>query len=281
MKKTSHQGDYVRVILILSFIYICWSDLTAEEFGKTQKGSNKIINLEEYEQRSYSQNGEDGVIDAIFHFIGVKNKYYVEFGVEDASESNTRFLRESKEWSGLLMDGGYENDLINLHKEFITADNINSLFVKYNVPLEFDLLSIDIDFNDFYVWYAINNKYRPRVVVIEYNATHLPYEDKVIVYDPFGHWDITNYFGASILSMYKLGRSKGYSLVYAEKMGVNLFFIRNDIIKQLAKKGISFLNVNNVSLIYRLPRYGTGPNGGHNEDYKKRSFISSEEILKK
>ena len=144
--------------------------------------------------------------------------------------------------------------------------------MKYQVPKEFDLLSINIDYNDFYIWHAIGLEYRPRVVVIEYHATHLPSEDKVVIYDPNGRWDTTNYFGASILALYKLGFQKGYSLVYADERGVNLFFIRNDIIDSLNEK---FENINNPLKLYKLPRYGQGPNGGHTHDPLNRPWAGS------
>src|ERR1700722_3810434 len=105
------------------------------------------IDLREYEKRVFSQNGEDGVLEAIFNTIGKTNQYYVEFGVESGAECNTRYLKDRYHWKGLLMDGGYQNESINLRKEFITAENINALFQKYDVPKQFDLLSIDIDFN--------------------------------------------------------------------------------------------------------------------------------------
>jgi hypothetical protein len=173
-----------------------------------------------------------------------------------------------------MMDGFHENLSINLHREFITAENINSLFSKYQVPKEFDLLSIDIDCNDFYVWHAIN-EYRPRVVVIEYNATHLPHEDKIVVYDPNYMWDKTNYYGASILSMYKLGNLKGYTLIYAENRGVNLFFIRNDVVKNF-----DFKNSGKVKKLYKAPNYGNGPNGGHTQDPYNRNYLNFNEALK-
>ncbi len=234
------------------------------------------INLRPYEQKIFSQNGEDGITLAIFNLLGTTNKYYVEFGAENGIECNTRVLRESFDWQGLMMDGRFENKSINLHQEFITAENINDLFEKYQVPEEFDLLSIDIDFNDFYIWNTISSKYSPRVVIIEYNATHLPDEDKVVVYQPFNSWDGTNYFGASILSLQRLGERHGYTLVYADKCGVNLFFIRNDILEVL---NLHFINENNVSKIYKPPGYGRGPNGGHFQDPLNRPFLSSEEIL--
>src|SRR5262249_30996920 len=81
------------------------------------------IELSGYEKKEFSQNGEDGVIEAIFSFIGTIDNYFVEFGVEDGAECNTRYLREKYGWHGLMMDGFHENRAINLRKEFITAEN--------------------------------------------------------------------------------------------------------------------------------------------------------------
>ena len=237
---------------------------------------SKQIDLSQHERKVFSQNGEDGVIKKIFEVIKTTNKYYVEFGVENANECNTRNLRENCGWSGLLMDGGYENKEIGLYQEFITAENINELFQKYKVPQEFDLLSIDIDYNDFYVWKSLDEIYQPRVVIIEYNASHLPTEDKVVKYDANAVWDTTNYFGASIRALYNLGKLKGYSLIYANNQGVNLFFVKSSILSQIEH---SFKDTNNIFLIYNSPKYGSDISGGHRKDDKNREYITSEEIL--
>lgn len=236
------------------------------------------IVLEHFEKKHFSQNGEDGVIERIFDLIGSTAKYYVEFGVENGNECNTRYLREAKGWQGLMMDGRFEDRKINLQQEFITAESINDLFEKYHVPHEFDLLSIDIDYNDFYIWHAIDSKYRPRVVVIEYNATHLPDEDKIVLYSPQHWWDGTNYFGASILSFSLLGKQKGYTLVYVENRGVNLFFVRDDI---LENGTIQFLDQNIVALLYKAPHYGLGPRDGHVQDPHFRPYVKAANILEK
>lgn len=254
------------------FACVVWISTTSAISYSSYVPESSVINLSQYEQRIYSQNGEDGITKKIFEAMGIDSGYYVEFGVEDGKECNTRFLREAYNWNGLMMDGGYENLSINLQKEFITAENINDLFVKYEVPDDFDLLSIDLDYNDFYVWKAIEDHYQPKVVIIEYNATHLPNEDKVIYYDANNGWDRTNYYGASLLAMYNLGREKGYSLVYAERNGVNCFFIRDDI---LANLNFYFLNVNDVQALYKKPRYGYGPNGGHIADPLNRPYLDS------
>jgi len=237
--------------------------------------SNFYIDLKPYEKRVYSQNGEEGVLEKIFELIETTSRYYVEFGEPFGDHCNTRIFRE-RGWNGLLMGLNEENLNINLRKEWITAENVNDLFKHYDVPIEFDLLSVDVDYNDFYIWHKICDVYRPRVVIIEYNATHLPSEDKVVEYDPNGYWDGTNYFGASILAFYKLGRKAGYSLIYAEEMGVNLFFIRDDVVKE---RSLHFKNMNCVDLIYKPPQYGSGPNRGHAEDLMGRAYISAEVIL--
>ena len=235
------------------------------------------VDLSLYEKSFYSQNGEDGVLNKIFQLIGTSSRYCVEFGASDGKTNSNTYLLRLQGWSSLLMDRMYEDSAINLHKEFITAENITALFDKYNVPHDLDLLSIDIDFNDFYVWKALGAKYQPSVVVIEYNATHLPHEDKVVKYQPYFCGEGTNYYGASILALYHLGRSKGYSLVYADKEGVNLFFIRDDILEE---KKLQFKDMNDVEKLYRYPTYGKGPNGGHREDPKKRAYLTSTDCLR-
>lgn len=112
------------------------------------------VDLQMYEQKIYSQNGEDGVLIKLlelFYNDNIKeDKFFVEFGVQNGVECNTRILREKYNWKGLQMDGGFENKQINLQREYITKDNILFLFEKYNVPLHINCLSVDIDSNDFY-----------------------------------------------------------------------------------------------------------------------------------
>ncbi len=238
------------------------------------------LDLSKLGHKVYSQNEEDGIIQGIFNLVGTDSKYYVEFGAAEGHRgSNTKFLREYFGWNGLLLDIAYSSPLLNLHKEKVSAENINALFEKYNVPKNLDLLSIDIDGNDFYVWQAIDPEYRPRLIVIEYNATHLPHEDKIIVYDPDHAWDGTNYYGASMLAMYRLGKAKGYSLVAIDNNCMNLFFVRDDL---LEGRDFTFKNINDVNQLYRKPKYNLGgPNDGHRQDYNFRPFVSSDEFISK
>lgn len=192
-----------------------------------------IIDLKYFEKKIFSQNGEDGITQYLLSLVGIKNKYYVEFGVENGFECNTRHLRENLGFTGLLMDGSHEKHEIGLYKEFVNAENINDLFVKYNVPNEFDVLSIDIDFNDLYVWKAIKNDYKPSIVIIEYNPEYAPPQSLVVQYDSNRYWDGTKYHGASLSALDLLSKEKGYTLVYCDNNGVNAFFVRNELLKNL------------------------------------------------
>ena len=236
------------------------------------------MDLSIFEQKIYSQNGEDGVTMKLLDLIydDPTHKNYVEFGVEDGKECNTRILREKYKWSGLQMDGSHENRRIQLRNEFITKENIVDLFKKYKVPPHIHLLSVDIDFNDFYCLKEILDHHQCDIIICEYNATHLSHEDKIVVYDPHGQWDKSNYFGASLLALDKLAKIYNYSLIYCNQNGVNSFFIHNDILK---KKGLHFKDIGDVMRLYKPARYGDGPNGGHPQDPYHRPYLSFEQAI--
>ena len=156
---------------------------------------------------------------------------------------------------------------LDIKIERVTAENIQNLFKKYNVPKNFDLLSIDIDFNDYWVWNAIVD-YSPRVVVIEYNSSIPPNESRVVPYDPDAKWDGTNYFGASLLALKNLGLTKGYTLVGCDNSGINAFFCKSELLQGMKIKDIQDL--------YRPPKYGKIVNGlhiGHPPSDKKMNEI--------
>ena len=234
----------------------------------------KPILFNNFEKKIYSQNGEDGITMKLLELVynDPYNKYYVEFGAENGKECNTRILLENYGWKGLLMDGTYWNHLINLQKEFITKENIVELFKKYSVPKKINLLSVDIDYNDFYVLHSILKEYVCDIIICEYNSTHLAHEDKIIIYSATSGWDGTNYFGASLYSLQKLGELYNYSLVCCDSRGVNCFFIHNDIVK---KKNIV---IDPIEKVYRKG-YGPGPNGGHRQDMQYRKYISFNEAI--
>lgn len=216
-----------------------------------------LDDLESRERRYKSQNGEDGVIAAIFTEIGITNRYFVEFGSGDGSENNTARLLDQG-WSGLWMDGFNEScdPRLAVRNEYITAENIHELLNQYGVPSDFDLLSLDLDGNDFWVWRQI--RHRPRVAVLEYNATVPPHLCRTIRYDPDFQWSGSDYFGASLLALEQLGRHKGYTLVYCEWTGTNSFFVADEALPAgYARRP--------VAEIYRPPNY-FGSCQGHPPD---------------
>lgn len=187
--------------------------------------------LESSESRNYSQGGEDGVLLRLFEKIGVRHRYFVEFGAWDGVHlSNTANLRLNHGWSGLLLEGSDRADGELVKRAHVHAENVESLFRENNVPCNFDLLSIDIDGNDYWVWKAIES-FTPRVVIVEYNIFFLPETAKTMAYDASYWWDIDNfrkYHGASLAAFEKLGREKGYVLAYTEPYYPNAIFVRED-----------------------------------------------------
>lgn len=199
-----------------------------------------------YERGFFSQNGEDGVIEEILDRIGTATQpFMVEIACGDGAQCNGRYLVVSREFRGLFIDGRHQSACpdIQVVNEFVTRENVNELLDKYQVPQEIDVLSIDIDGNDYHIWKAIGRK--ARLVVMEYNANIPPTQEFVVDYDPKFSWQGDEYFGASLLSLAKLGEELGYTLVYCEKHGVNAFFVRKDLLTKLFP----------VTRMYRPPNY--------------------------
>ena len=143
---------------------------------------------------------------------------------------------------------------LDIKNERVTAENIQTLFKKYNVPKNFDLLSIDIDYNDYWVWKSITD-YFPNIVVIEFNSSIPPTESRVVPYDSDAIWDGTNYFGASLLALKNLGLQKGYTLVGCDGNGVNAFFCKSNL--------VSDFEIPDICDLYKPPQYGEIIDGKH------------------
>ena len=194
--------------------------------------------LTAYEMKGFSQNGEDGVILEILRRLGIPSGTFIEFGIESGSEGNFVYLAEACGWEGLFMEGDgahferlerryRDRDRITTTHAVVGPDNINDLISAAGLADRVDLLSIDIDGNDYWVWQAID-VISPRLVCIEYNA-HIPLGEVAV--QPFQadlEWNGSSYYGASISALEALGREKGYRLVHTDLAGVNAFFVRND-----------------------------------------------------
>jgi hypothetical protein len=218
-------------------------DAISSSSSKTTAESNalktkEILDLHETffksELKVFSQNKEDGVTERILIYLKmVVNRppgFFVEFGTGDGQEVNTRYIREKYNWTGLLLSGFNEDLSINLHREMIMHTNIISLFEKYKVPKEIDLLSVDTDYADYWIMEAILAKYKPKVIVHEVNqqtsCVTVPKPEKLIVWE--GH---DEYCGGSVCTYFCLGKRFGYTLVYCESRGVNCFMVRDDLLQ--------------------------------------------------
>lgn len=202
------------------------------------------------EFKVYSKHGGDGLLLYIFSKVGATNRTFVEIGVEDGKECNTANLSLNFGWKGLLIDANrewiesaelfYQEKLgkmagnIKAVTSFVTAENINRTLLDNGRRGEIDLLSIDIDGNDYWVWKSIN-VIRPRVVVLEYNSS-FGLKPMTVKYNPHFHYQKTYkenplYFGASLTALTKLSKEKGYILVGCDGHGHDAFFIREDVAK--------------------------------------------------
>jgi hypothetical protein len=200
------------------------------------------FNLIDKEKKIISQFGQDGVISEIFRNIGTTNKFCVEFGHSrtDYEGSNTGVLRTYEGWNGLLMDGSNENPSINLRREFITTQNILELFEKYQVPLDTDFVSIDVDSCDLWLFQTIiQSKWRPRVVSVEYNCQFPIGDFSTIPDDPTFRWVDGYSYGASMSALNHVAEANDYVLV-ACVYPCDCFFIRKDILNGMSVPDISF-----------------------------------------
>lgn len=216
-------------------------------FGKVLADSianrKHVADLSQVEFRVFSQFGDDGIIQYLISQLRPKIPAFVEFGVQNYREANTRFLLQNNNWCGLVIDSSCEdidaikNDwyywrhsLTALCK-LVTRDNINALLLGSGMEGEIGLLHIDIDGNDYWVWEAID-VIQPVIVIAEYNslfgrdrAITIPYSDNFNRVD--AHFSGL-YFGASLKALDLLARRKGYYFAGSNSAGVNAYFIRKD-----------------------------------------------------
>lgn len=207
-----------------------------------------VETLREVEFKVYSQWGEDGIIQYLISRVDIESESFVEFGVENYLESNTRFLLANNDWRGLVLDGSkahidyiQSDDLYWKHdltasQEFVTRDNINAALATRGFDGDIGLLSIDIDGNDYWIWDKID-VIEPRIVVCEYNsvfgataAITVPYDAQFV--RTRAHFS-NLYFGASISALCQLAERKGYCFVGSNSVGTNAFFVRKDLVGDL------------------------------------------------
>ncbi len=217
--------------------------------------------LERHGVKVYSQHDEDGLLREIFRRIGTTTRSFVEFGVEDGLECNTHLLLHEG-WRGAWVEAS-EQQVQAIRQRFrlaidagrlriaarrVDKDNINDLARELDVPEEPDLVSIDIDFNDYWVFKALT-AVRPRVVAVEYNAKFPPPMKHVVAHNRDRAWNGTDYYGCSLQSLCDLAEHKGYTLVGCNITGVNAFFVRSDLCAE------HFATPATAAHLYQPPRY--------------------------
>lgn len=219
--------------------------------------SDRIIkNIQLAEFKVFSQWGDDGIIDFLVDHLQIRSERFIEFGVENYRESNTRFLLLKRNWKGLVFDSSSENieyikadniywkhDL-TAKEAFITRENINQLISENNFAGEIGLLHIDIDGNDYWIWEAIE-VITPTIVIVEYNSIFGSTNPWTIPYH--ANFERTKYhysnlyFGSSLLSLCDLASAKGYIFIGCNSSGNNAYFVNkeknNGLISLSAKEG--------------------------------------------
>lgn len=205
------------------------------------KTLNYSSSLNDVEFSVFSQFGDDGIIQFLINEINPTEKFFIEFGVANYLESNTRFLLQNNNWSGLVIDGSkgnidfiknqeffWKHDLAAI-EAFVTVENINKLLS--GVPQNAGLLHIDIDGNDYWIWKAINT-IETDIVIMEYNsifgyerAITIPYEASFIRQQK--HYSFL-YAGASLPALCDLAEEKGYYFVGSNSAGNNAYFVRKE-----------------------------------------------------
>jgi hypothetical protein len=193
--------------------------------------------LAPFELRAFSQNGEDGVIAEILRRCDALDGYFVEFGAARGVENNCAALADLLGWRGLFLEADERDhavlerkyrpsDRVATRRTLVTPENVEELFAAAGVAPEPELLSIDVDGEDYWIWAALE-RYRPLVVVIEYNSGLEPGR-RLVQPRGTGPWDGSSFFGASLAALEALGERKGYRLVHTELTGNNAFFVRTD-----------------------------------------------------
>ena len=222
--------------------------LAAKGLINAIRAGGVVSDLSEIEFQVFSQFGEDGIIQYLLRHLPAVPRKFVEFGVGDYTEANTRFLLLNDNWSGMIMDGDarsmelvrreelyWRNDITAVNA-FIDRDNINGLIERHGFGGDIGILSIDIDGNDYWIWEQLT-VVNPAIVIVEYNSVFGGARAVTIPYDASfqrhrAHWS-GQYFGASVQAFCILAQRKGYAFVGANSAGVNAFFVRKDLVGRL------------------------------------------------
>ncbi|HZB79498.1 MAG TPA: hypothetical protein VE522_06610 [Actinomycetota bacterium] len=260
-------------------------DWVADEIrkGRVYGGLGQLLDrypsLQEHiglsESRVFSQNGEDGVLRFLLERLGVATGSFVEIGAE-RQEANCLLLAMHQAWTGVFVDGDPDvaanlTELlrhtadVRVVNEMVDPATVDAAMERWGVPADIDVLSIDVDGPDYYIWEALR-RVRPRIVVIEYNAALDP--DRALVQLPStSAWDGTVNFGCSFGALRRLAEEKGYAPVYLESSGTNAFFAAVEHLAELGPLPV---------VRHRAPNYHLRPDGRHPGTVDESRFVELE-----
>jgi hypothetical protein len=189
-----------------------------------------------------SQSEEDGITLAILHEIGDGDRRFVDIGCSDHGW-NTGVLAEERGWSGLMVDSSeqsvaatalrFPRSRVRALTATVTPATIDELLTAHGFAAAVDVLSVDVDGNDYWLWDALS-VCRPRLVIMEYNSAFGAERAVVVPYDDANTWAAPaaqehRYFGASLKAVQRLAIRKGYRLVAIDPDSANAFCLRSDV----------------------------------------------------
>jgi len=188
----------------------------------------------------YSHNGEDWVIDQLLEGLGIKTGWFVDVGAWDGIYLSNTYRLVHQGWQGVEVEGDlnrYEQLFKNMEKfkvwcvcSMVQAKGIaglDRLLQNTPVPQDFEVLSVDVDSWDYWIWYYLE-KYSPKIVVIEIDGGYADDEEWIQPEDRPARIRRRKFNGASRFSMNKLAEKKGYRLVCDPG---NMIYLRNDLWK--------------------------------------------------
>ena len=197
-----------------------------------------------HEFKVFSQNGEDGIIQFLLQNVPIESKTFVEFGVHDYAESNTRFLLRNDYWSGLIIDASARNIALVRSEELFWRGTLHAVAADWIARTSMRSFGatgsraisafsrLTSTGTTTRCWEAISC-ISPRIVICEYNSLFGSKRRVTTPYDPRFVRDRAHfsglYWGASIAALNELAAQKGYALVGSNTMGNNLFFVRRDV----------------------------------------------------
>ncbi len=204
-----------------------------------------------YEFKVFSQSGEDGIIQFLVNHLSIENRTFIEFGVEDFSESNCRFLLMKDQWRGFVLDGSagniarlrradyYWRHALESTSSFVTRENVGALLEASGFDKNLGILSIDIDGVDYHVLEALR-EWRPSILIVEYNdalgttrPVTVPYDASFVRREK--HYS-NQYWGANLTAFQYLANLRGYALVGTNSVGNNAFFVERSLLNDFVRE---------------------------------------------